>query len=210
MNNFNFKFKKKNRNYKKSQLRIPSIINKLNIEKTATIAGSFFLVFVITFSLYSVIQKNQQKQLQSTANEFLIKSISSIAINWDYSETKSFYSDKLIQKIENNNLHIFRSFSRLGKFVSNEEPILLNNNPAPASGGLTVKVSYKVLTTFENGQAILLFNLIDQKEVPVINFINIDAVYYVNSAINSAFDYEHVDSDTTNIKDADTGIKQAL
>lgn len=212
----NFKFRKKNQNYKKSHLKT-SIINKLNIEKTATIAGSFFLVFVIMFSLYSVIRKNQQRQLQSLANEFLIKSISSIANNWDYSETRSSYSNKLIQNIENNNIHIFSSFSRLGKFVSNEKPILLDNNPAPPDSNPTIKVSYKVLATFEYGQAIFLFNLIDQKEVPVINFINIDAIYYVYSAINSAFDSktsfddENVDSDTIiNTKSADTGDKQPL
>ncbi len=188
-------------NFKNSHLRITALINKLNIEKTATIAGSFFLMFIIAFSLYSIIRKNQQRQLQSTASEFLVKSISSIANNWDYSETKSAYSDELIQNIENNNVRIFNSFSRLGKFVSSEEPVPLDANPAPANSDLIIKVSYKVLATFENGQALFLFNLIDQGGTPVINFINIDAVYYVYSAINTfdaetSFNDEDLDPDT--------------
>jgi len=156
--------------------------NRIKIEKATAIAGSFFLVFIITFSLYTVIRKNQQAQLQFIAQNFIEKSISSITKNWDYIETQSLFSNRLIQQTGKNNNHIFNNFSRLGKLISNEKPVFLNDNPAPESNSLSINASYKVMATFENGQAIFLFNVINEKDITVIDYINIDVVYNVNTA----------------------------
>lgn len=160
--------------------------NTINIEKIVTITGSFFLVLIIFFSIYTVIRKNQQAQLQSTARDFIEKSISSISDNWHYLETQSLFSNSSIRKIGKNNTHIFNKFSRLGKLITHEKPEFLNNNPSPVNNDSSVSVSYKVLATFENGQAIFLFNLANHDETTVINFINIDAIYNINTAIGTA------------------------
>jgi len=167
-----------------------NLFYKLNIEKIVTVGGSLFLVFVITFSLYTVIRKNQQRLLQSTAHEILQESITTLAKNWDYADLKSSFSNNAIQKITGNNHSVFSNFSRLGHIVSNAKPVLLKTNPSLANSTLTIEVSYEVIANFENGQAIFLINLIDENDITVIDFINIDAVYFIYSAINTPFDVE--------------------
>jgi len=191
-NNFNNYLKqfKIIRYYIRSYLKNSALMKKLNFEKIGTIAGSLFLVFIISFSLYSVIRKNQQKQIQQSANEILEKSISSFTKNWHYNKSESYFSRSLIKTIEENKNTILGNFSRLGKFVSNEPPVLLDENPSLLSQRLSILVSYKVLATFENGQAEMVFNLINQDNTPVINYINIDAVYHLYSVIDTSFETE--------------------
>ncbi len=204
-NDFNYYLKQFRiiRYYIRSYLENSALINKLNFEKIGTIAGSLFLVFIISFSLYSVIRKNQQRQIQQSANEVLEKSISSFTRNWHYNKSESSFSRSLIKDIEENKNTIFGSFSRLGKFVSSEPPVLLDENPSLLSQRLSILVSYKVMATFENGQAEMMFNLINQDNTPVINYINIDAVYNLYSAIDTSFETDFETEDTEELYDAE-------
>jgi len=153
---------------------------KAHKAKIFSTTGSVFLVLVISFSIYSVIRKHQQSQIQVAASPLIEKAVRVISGNWNYLETQSLMSNTLIRQI-GDNINILDNFSRLGKLISQDKPIYLKTNPAPHTATSPVVVSYKVLATFENGQAIFLFNLADQNGAPTINYANIDAVYNINT-----------------------------
>lgn len=155
---------------------------KAHQAKIFSITGSVFLVFVISFSLYSVIRKNQQSQLQVAAGPLIEKTVNAISGNWNYLDTQSLITNNLIQKI-GNNINILENFSRLGKLISRDKPLQLKTDPAPYTAATSISVSYKVLATFENGQAVFLFSLVDQDGVAAINYVNIDAVYNKNTSL---------------------------
>ena len=160
---------------------------KAHQAKIFSITGSLFLVFVISFSLYSVIRKNQQSQLQVAAGPLIEKTVNAISGNWHYLDTQSLITNNLIQKI-GNNINILENFSRLGKLMSRDKPLQLKTDPAPYTATTPISVSYKVLATFENGQAVFLFSLVDQDGVAAINYVNIDAVYNKNTSMALSVD----------------------
>jgi len=150
------------------------------LTKILTILGSIFLIFVITFSLYTVIRKNQLVQIQVVAGPVIEKAVKIISEKWSYLEIKSLLSQSLIKQV-NQSSDILKKFSQLGKLISQGEPVYLEIDPAPQFSTLAVTVSYKVVALFENGQAVFLFNLVDENDVPVITYANIDAVYNINT-----------------------------
>ena len=155
---------------------------KANQEKILASTGSVFLIFVISFSIYTVIRKNQQSEIQDAAGPLIEKAVSTISGNWHYLDTQPLMSNVLIRQT-GHNINILENFSRLGKLISQDKPVYLKTDPAPNTDTTSMIVSYKVLATFENGQAIFLFNLADQDGVAAINYINIDAVYNINTRL---------------------------
>jgi len=170
----------------------PSLHKNTNIERFLTLCGATFLIIVISFSLYSVIKKYQQTQLHSTANDVIEKTISSITKNWDYNDAKTLFSTALREQADNssnnNNSNIFKNFSRLGKLTLNSKPVLLDYNPAPDYDSLAVTVSYKIVAVFQNGHATFLVNLTSNSDASMIDFINIDAVYNINTPFSTETD----------------------
>lgn len=155
---------------------------KENHEKILSTSGAVFLIFIISFSIYTVIRKNQQSQIQISAAPLIEKAVDTISDKWNYLDTQSLLSNILIRKV-GQNIHILENFSRLGKLISQDKPLQLETDPAPYTATTSIIVSYKVLATFENGQAVFLFNLADQNGIAAINYINIDAVYNINTRL---------------------------
>jgi len=156
---------------------------KAHKAKIFSITGAAFLVFVISFSIYTAIRKSQQSHIQTAAAPLIKKAVNAISGNWNYLDTQSLMSNVLIRQI-GNNINILENFSRLGKLISQDKPVFLKTDPAPYTDTTSMIVSYKVLATFENGQAVFLFNLADQGGVAAINYINIDAVYNINTRLS--------------------------
>ncbi len=155
---------------------------KENHKKILSTSGAVFLIFIISFSIYTVIRKNQQSQIQISAAPLIEKAVDTISDKWNYLDTQSLLSNILIRKV-GHNIHILENFSRLGKLISQDKPLRLETDPAPYTATTSIIISYKVLATFENGQAVFLFNLADQDGIAAINYLNIDAVYNINTRL---------------------------
>ena len=146
------------------------------IKKLLVLFGGVLTCVIIILIGLNVYTGRQAALYDDKAVPYIKAAIPEIS-KWDKDIFYSYLSSEAKKKIDQDNLvKIFEVFKKMGPLVSHEEPEFERSQPfGSVKGEEKTLVVYNVDATYENGDALLTFTLVDGNDTLKLQYFNLQS-----------------------------------